>query len=80
MNVGMFEFQIQILLFYSTKSFDTCVVTRNSCIQVCLTKFTFVKIKSKENFGDVFRIFLEGLSPFKIHRILKFESVPKFIT
>jgi hypothetical protein len=27
MNVGMFEFEIQILLFYSTKSFDTCVVT-----------------------------------------------------
>jgi hypothetical protein len=44
---------------------------------VCPTKFTFVKIKSKENFGEFLRFFPEGLNPFKIHIRFKFESTSK---
>jgi hypothetical protein len=47
---------------------------------VCPAKFTFVKIQSRENFGELIRIFPEGLNPFTIHRRFKFESVPGFIT
>jgi hypothetical protein len=39
-----------------------------------------VNTKSRENFGEFLRFFLEGLNPFKIHRRFKFESIPKFIT
>jgi hypothetical protein len=39
-----------------------------------------VKIKSREKLGEFIRFFPEGLSPFKIHRKIKFESVPGFLT
>jgi hypothetical protein len=39
---------------------------------VCPTKYTFVKIKSRENFGEFIRFFPQGLNPFKIHRIFKY--------
>jgi hypothetical protein len=56
---------LKLFSFIQTKSFDTCVVTQISCIQVCPTKFTFVKIKSKENFGEFLKFFIEGLNPLK---------------
>jgi hypothetical protein len=74
------NFKLKLFSYIQTKSFDTCFVNRISCIQVCPTKFTFVKIKAKENFGEFLRFFPEGLNPFKIHRRFKFESVPKLIT
>jgi hypothetical protein len=46
---------------------------------VCPTKFTFVKIMSREILR-ISHIFPQGLSPFKILRRFKFQSVPKFIT
>jgi hypothetical protein len=39
---------------------------------VCPTKFSFVKIKSRENFGEFLRFLPEGLNLFKIHRIFKY--------
>jgi hypothetical protein len=39
-----------------------------------------VKIKSREIFSEFTRFFPQGLNPFKIRRIFKFESVPKFIS
>jgi hypothetical protein len=36
-----------------------------------------VKIKSRDNFGEFLRLFLEGLNAFQIHRRFKFELVPK---
>jgi hypothetical protein len=75
-NVVGFEFQIQTLFFFQTKSFDTCIQTQISCIQVYPTKFIVVKTKSRENFEEFLRVFPYGLNPFKIHRRFKFESVP----
>jgi hypothetical protein len=79
-NIVRFEFQIQTLFFYSNQAFWHLCGTQFSCIQVCLTKFTFVKIKPRENFGEFIRFSPEGLSPFKIHRRFKFEYVPGFLT
>jgi hypothetical protein len=77
-NVVRFEFLIQpLFLFFQSKSFDTSFVTQNSCKQVCPTKLSFVKIKSRDNFGEFLRLFLEGLNAFQIHRRFKFELVPK---
>jgi hypothetical protein len=80
MSIVRFQFQIQTLFFIQTKPFDTYTGTPISCIQVCPTKSTFVKIKSRYNFGEFSEFFLQGLCPFKIHRRFKFESVPEFIT
>jgi hypothetical protein len=71
------NFKFKLFSFIQTKSFDTCVVIPNSCIQVCPTKFTIVKIKSTESFGEFLRFFPKGVSPFKIHRRFKFKYVPK---
>ena len=72
------NFKFKLFSFIQTKSFDTCVVTQNSCIQVCPTKFTFVNIKSRENFEEFPRFSPWGLNPFKIHRKSKFESSMNF--
>jgi hypothetical protein len=64
LNIVMFEFQIQILFFLFKPTFLTLVCNSNSYIQVCPTKFTFVKIKSRENFGRISQIFPRRFDPF----------------
>jgi hypothetical protein len=71
-NIVRFEFQIQTLLFIQTKPFCHLFCNSNSYIHVCPTKFTFVKIKSRENFGEFITVFPKGLDPFKIHRRFKY--------
>jgi hypothetical protein len=78
-SVGGLNFKFELLIFKSIH-FDTCLGTPRSCIQVCPTKFTFVKIRSRENFGEFIIFFTEGLDPFKIHRRFKFEYILGFVT
>jgi hypothetical protein len=47
---------------------------------VCLAQFTFMKIKSRENFGEFIIFSPQGFNPFQIHGTFKFESVPKILT
>jgi hypothetical protein len=53
-SVMLLEFQINSnsFLIFQTKSFDTCIETQISCIQVYPTKLTFVKTKLRENFSE----------------------------
>jgi hypothetical protein len=44
------------------------------------TKFTFLKIKSRANFGEFIRFFPEGLNPFKIHRRFKYGNYSKIFS
>jgi hypothetical protein len=79
-KVARFEFQIESLFFYSNQVIGHLCCNSKFLHTSVLTKFTFVKIKSKENFVEFLRFLPEGLDPFKIHRKFKFESVRKFIT
>jgi hypothetical protein len=57
LNMVRFEFQIQTLFFYSNKVVWHLFCNSKSYIQVYLTKFTCVKIKSRRNFGEFIRFF-----------------------
>jgi hypothetical protein len=46
------NFKFKLFSFIQTKPIDTCKETQIPCIQVCPTKFTVVKTKSKQNFGE----------------------------
>jgi hypothetical protein len=59
-NIVRFEFQIQTLFFYSNQAFWHLFCNSKSYIQVYPTKFTFVKIKSRRNFGQLIRFFQKG--------------------
>jgi hypothetical protein len=58
-NIVRFEFQIQNLFFYSNQAVWHLFCNSKSDIQVYPTKFTFVKIKSRRNFGEFIRFFLK---------------------
>jgi hypothetical protein len=57
LNVVRFEFQIQTLFFYSNQVVWHLFCNSKSYIQVYPTKFTFVKVKSRRNFGEFIRFF-----------------------
>jgi hypothetical protein len=52
LNMVRFEFQIQTLFFYLNQNDWHLFCNSKSYIQVYLAKFTFVKIKSRRNFGE----------------------------
>jgi hypothetical protein len=56
-NIVRFEFQIQTLFLYSNQAVWQLFCNLKSYIQVYPTKFTFVKIKSRRNFGEFIRFF-----------------------
>jgi hypothetical protein len=71
-NIVRFEFQIQTLFFYSNQAVWHLFCNSKSYIQVYPSKFTFVKIKSRRNFGEFIRFFPDVLIPFKIDQIFKY--------
>jgi hypothetical protein len=72
-NSVRLEFQIQTLFFlFKPSPLWNLFCNSNSYIHVCPTKFNFVKIKSRGNFGEFIRFFPKVLVPFKIHSIFKF--------
>jgi hypothetical protein len=50
----------------------TCKGSSNFCIQVMSSKFIFLKIMTRENFGELFKLFSKDLMPLKIQ--MKFKS------
>jgi hypothetical protein len=57
LNIVRFEFQIQTIFFYSNQAFWHLFCNLKSYMQVYPIKFTFVKIKSRRNFGEFIRFF-----------------------
>jgi hypothetical protein len=66
------NFKFKLFSFYSNQAFGHLYYNLNYYIEVFPTKFTFMKIKSRENFGEFIIFFSEGLNPFIIHRRFKY--------
>jgi hypothetical protein len=78
LNIVGFEVQIQTLFFYSNQTFWHLFYNLKSYIQVYPTKFTFVKIKSRRNFGEFIRFFRRFESLLKFIKYSNIESVQGF--
>ncbi len=79
-NIVRFKFQIQTLLFYSNHAVWHLCGNSISCIQVSPTKFSFVKITSRRNFGEFIGFFRRFKSLLKFIKNSNIESVPRCLT
>jgi hypothetical protein len=57
----------------------TCKGTSNFLIQVSQSKFTILKIMSRNNFGEFMKFLPKGLDPFKIQTRFKLDLIPNFL-